>query len=273
MSMEDSVETETFDPIIGKRQPGGAPAPNLRIHAIDEGDEREVSPNVEMYLKTLVRLYDGDGPVPTSAIAKELSVTPPSASMMLKRLDADGFVAHEGRHGVVPTELGARVGALTLRRQLLAERLLVDHLGVSWEIAASEACRLEHAISPLVERQLAEFLGTPTTCPHGHPVPLEDGTIWRHEPTVALSELEINTVAMVVAVPHDMPELLKFLADVELRPGAAVHVRQRDRIVGLLTLVVDGIERVVSLQLANAILMGANVRDAEEVGRRELPSA
>ncbi|MBV9102654.1 MAG: metal-dependent transcriptional regulator, partial [Candidatus Eremiobacteraeota bacterium] len=145
-----------------------------------------MSPNVEMYLKTLVRLYVGDAPVSTAAVAKELSVSSPSASTMLKRLDADGFVSHEGRHGVVPTELGRRIGAVTLRRQLLAERLLVDYLGVPWEIAASEACRLEHAVSPLVERRLADFLGTPSTCPHGHPIPLEDGRLWRHERTSAL---------------------------------------------------------------------------------------
>jgi DtxR family Mn-dependent transcriptional regulator len=232
----------------------GSSAPGAAVKPIKGTNEPDVSPNVEMYLKTLVRLYDGESPVSTSAIAQELSIAPPSASLMLKRLDAEGFVAHEGRHGVVPTDLGKRVGALTLRRQLLAERLLVDHLTVSWEIAASEACRLEHAISPLVERRLAHFLGTPATCPHGHPIPHEDGTLWRHERTVALSELEVGVDATIVTVPHDMPELLKFLDEFELRPGAAVSVQQRDRIVGLLTLIVDGVERVVSFQLANSIL-------------------
>jgi DtxR family Mn-dependent transcriptional regulator len=156
---------------------------------------------------------------------------------------------------VVPTELGARVGALTLRRQLLAERLLVDRLGISWEVAPGEACRLEHAISPLVERRLAEFLGAPMTCPHGHPIPLEDGTLWQHERTGALSELKLGIEATVIAVPHDMPEILTFLADIELRPGATVSVQQRDRVVGLVTLLVDAVERVVSLPLAGSILM------------------
>ncbi|MBV9646919.1 MAG: FeoA domain-containing protein, partial [Candidatus Eremiobacteraeota bacterium] len=46
----------------------------------------------------------------------------------------------------------------------------------------------------------------------------------------------------------------KFLADIALRPGTEVRVLQRDRVVGLLTVAVDGAERVVSFQLANAIL-------------------
>jgi DtxR family Mn-dependent transcriptional regulator len=253
--LRDSVETEIFERLGTKADPAGPLVPSLRIKAVKEHEGLEVSPNVEMYLKTLVRLYDGDSPVATSTIAKELSVTPPSASMMLKRLDTEGFVVHEGRQGVMPTELGSRVGALTLRRQLLAERLLVDHLGISWELAASEACRLEHAISPLVEHRLAEFLGTPMTCPHGHPIPLEDGTLWAHERTGALSELKLGIDAKVIAVPHDMPEILKFLTDVELRPGTTVSVQQRDRVVGLVTLLVEGVERVLSLPLAGAILM------------------
>lgn len=223
--------------------------------AAKETDERDVSSNVEMYLKTLVRLYDGDLPVSTTAIAKELSVTPPSVSTMLKRLDVDGYVVHEGRQGVIPTEIGSRIGALTLRRQLLAERLLVEHLDVTWELAASEACRLEHAISPIVERGLSKFLGKPTTCPHGHPIPLEDGTLWRHERTAKLGQLAIGDEATVIAVPHDMPELLKFLADAQIRPGATVVVHQRDQVVGLLTIVIDGNKHVISLQLASDILM------------------
>jgi len=226
---------------------------NTQPEPTKESVLRELSPNVEMYLKTLVRLFDGNGPVTTTAIAKDLSVMTPSASTMLKRLDAEGFVTHEGRHGAVPTEIGARVGARTLRRQLLTERLLVEHLGVPWELAASEACRLEHSISPLVERGLSAFLGAPPTCPHGHPVPHEDGTLWRHERTLALSELAAGIDATVVTVPHDMPELLTFLANAQLLPGAPVCVHQRDQIVGLLTVLVNGVMRVVSLQLASAI--------------------
>jgi Mn-dependent DtxR family transcriptional regulator len=95
-----------------------------------------------MYLKTLVRLFDGNGPVTTMAITKELSVMNPPASTMLKRLDAVGFVTHERRRRRGPDGTQAR----TMRR-LLTEWLLVEHLGIPRELAASEACRLEHSIS------------------------------------------------------------------------------------------------------------------------------
>jgi DtxR family Mn-dependent transcriptional regulator len=218
-------------------------------------DDHEVSPNVEMYLKSIVRLFDGSEPVPTSAIAHELAVSAASASAMLKRLDSDGYVRHEGRHGVIPTHTGARIGALTLRRQRLAERLLVDCLGVSWEVASAEACRLEHAISPLVEHHLAKFMGDPTTCPHGHPIPREDGSLWKHDGAVDLSDVAIGIPSIVLEVKNEIPELLRFLAEIGVRPGVAVSVVSRERAVGLQTIEVAGTKHAVSVQLAAAVVV------------------
>jgi DtxR family transcriptional regulator, Mn-dependent transcriptional regulator len=218
-------------------------------------EEPEVSPNVEMYLKTIVKLHDGKEPVSTSEIASELAVSAASASAMLKKLDADGYVKHDGRHGVFPTAAGARIGALTLRRQRLAERLLVDHFGIPWEFAHAEACRLEHAISPLVERHLARFTGEPTTCPHGHPIPREDGSLWQHADALALIDLPVGVSAKVLSVEHDMSELLKYLTEIGVRPGVTVAVDKFERALGLLTLRVNGKPHAVSTKLAGAIVI------------------
>ncbi len=220
-----------------------------------ETDEPEVSPNVEMYLKSVVRLYDGQEPVSTSAIAQELAISPASVSAMLKKLDADGYVTHEGRHGVMPTPKGARIGAVTLRRQRLAERLLVDCLGISWEVAGIEACRLEHAISPAVEDHLAKFLNHPETCPHGHPIPHADGTQWRHDGAIELIDCAPNIQATVLEVKHDIPELLRFLGSIGLKPGAQLSVKRREPAAGLLTIDLDGHEHTISAQLAGDILV------------------
>lgn len=233
-------------------------------------DDPEVSPNVEMYLKSVVRLYDGQEPVSTSAIAQELAISPASVSSMLKKLDADGFVTHEGRHGVVPTPKGARIGAVTLRRQRLAERLLVDCLGISWEVAGNEACRLEHAISPAVEEHLAKFLNHPQTCPHGHPIPRADGTLWRHDDAVELVDLPQNIPATVLEVKHDIPELLRFLAGIGLQPGARLSVKRREPAAGLLTVDLDGREHTISAQLAGDILVRQSSAPRQQTKVRQI---
>jgi DtxR family Mn-dependent transcriptional regulator len=249
----------------------------LKFPPSPESDEPEVSPNVEMYLKSIVRLYDGEEPVSTSAIAQELAISPASVSSMLKRLDAEGYVVHEGRHGVVPTARGARIGAVILRRQRLAERLLADCLGMSWEVVGNEACRLEHAISPAVEESLARFLNHPTTCPHGHPIPHADGTLWRHDNATELIEVGVGGSATVLEVKHDIPELLRFLDEIGLRPGTKLQVLRRERAAGLVTIEVDGREHTISAQLAGDILVrphaapGTVVRDGDAPTVRQIP--
>lgn len=233
-----------------------------------EPDEPEVSPNVEMYLKSIVRLYDGHEPVSTSAVAQELAVSAASASSMLKKLDADGYVVHEGRHGVTPTPAGSRIGAVTLRRQRLAERLLVDCLGISWEVAGIEACRLEHAISPLVEQHLSKFLNEPSTCPHGHPIPHRDGTLWHHEGAIDLTDLPLNVPATVLEVKHDIPELLRFLAEIGICPGVGLTAKHRERAVGLLTVELGGREHTISAQLAGDILVRQPVAETKVKARK-----
>ena len=58
-----------------------------------------------------------------------------------------------------------------MRKHRLAERLLVDVIGVPWEEVHAEACRWEHVMSEEVERRLVKVLDNPTTLPFGNPIP------------------------------------------------------------------------------------------------------
>ncbi len=69
-----------------------------------------------------------------------------------------------------PTK-GREIATSIVRRHRLAERLLVDVIGLEWEKVHKEADRWEHAISADVEEKLVLLLGDPATCPHGNPIP------------------------------------------------------------------------------------------------------
>jgi putative ABC transport system ATP-binding protein len=58
-----------------------------------------------------------------------------------------------------------------VRRRRLAERLLTDTFSVAESEADSHACKFEHIISPELDQRICTFLGHPTTCPHGNPIP------------------------------------------------------------------------------------------------------
>ena len=58
-----------------------------------------------------------------------------------------------------------------MRKHRLAERLLVDVIGLDWEDVHIEACRWEHVMSEAVERRILALLDKPLVCPHGNPIP------------------------------------------------------------------------------------------------------
>ena len=60
---------------------------------------------------------------------------------------------------------------------------------------------------------------------------------------------------VVLEVKNEIPELLKYLAEIGLRPGVKVTVIRRERAVGLQTIRVEDAEHAVSVQLAAAVVV------------------
>lgn len=206
----------------------------------------------EEYLEAIYRL-EREGPgVSTSALASELGVAPASVSGMLKKLSADGFVEHKARGEAKLTRRGLEVAVRVLRRHRLAECLLTQVLGMPWDEVHEEACRLEHAISARVEERLVAFLGDPKSCPHGHPIPPADLSD-PERPGVPLAQLDAGLPTTVHGVTEELPEMLRYLAQIGLRPGARVVVLEKAPLGGPITLDVDETKHAISLELARMV--------------------
>jgi DtxR family Mn-dependent transcriptional regulator len=208
--------------------------------------------STEEYLEAIYRL-EREGPgVSTSGLATELGVSPASVSGMLKKLDSDGYIEHRARGEAKLTPRGLDVGVRVIRRHRLAERLLTDVLGMPWDEVHAEACKLEHAISASVELRLIEVLGDPKVCPHGHPIPPADGSDPPH-PDVPLAQVQAGEGAVVYGVTEEVPEILRYLAEVGLRPGVRIEVIEKAPLGGPITVEVAGKRHAISLELARMI--------------------
>lgn len=210
--------------------------------------------STEEYLEAVYRL-EREGPgVTTSGLASELGVAPASVSGMLKKLAADGYVEHIARGEVKLTREGLAVGVRVLRRHRLAERLLTDVLGMRWDEVQAEACMLEHAISQKVEDRLVDILGDPTVCPHGLPIPPRDLS----DPErigFPLAQLDVGGDAVVHGVSEEVPEILRYLGEVGLRPGARVRVHEKAPLGGPMTVEVEQRTHAISLELARMVMV------------------
>jgi len=125
----------------------------------------------EMYLRTVYELEE-EGVVPLRArIAERLEQSGPTVSQTVARMERDGLLAVADDRHLELTQEGRAVAVSVMRKHRLAERLLVDVIGLAWEEVHAEACRWEHVMSEGVERRLVEVLDHPTTSPYGNPIP------------------------------------------------------------------------------------------------------
>ncbi len=128
-------------------------------------------PPTDEYLEAILELEEEGARVIQARLADRLGVSAPSVSEMVRRLKSEGYLEIAADRTLNLTVKGRDWATTIVRRHRLAERLLVDLLGLPWHRAHIEACRWEHVISSEVEELIVAKLENPLTCPHGNPIP------------------------------------------------------------------------------------------------------
>ncbi len=213
-----------------------------------------VTESAEEYLEAIYKLGEEGQPVALSTLAECLEISSVSANEMVRKLVERKLVLYEPYKGVSLTLAGQAKALAVIRRHRLWERLLTDVLGLSWDQVHQEACRVQHATSPLVEERLAQRLGEPKTCPHGHPMPTAEGEM-AVEAGCPLAELTAGQRARVLRVPEGDDALLRYLATLGLKPQVTVQVEVAAPFQGPLTVQVGEARHVLGRELASQIVV------------------
>ena len=210
---------------------------------------------VEDYLKTLFKLQQrGNVRVKTKQVAEALDISLPSVTAMLKHLSAEGYVDYESYRGASLTSDGRLAALRVVRNHRLIEVFLVEVLGYHWDEVHAEAERLEHAMSEQLTNRIDAFLGYPRVDPHGDPIPGPDGDM---QQPVGESLLHVQPPcdAVVKRVLDQASDVLQYLGEQGLRPGAAVRVVRFDPFDGPVWLEVDGRSVALSRSLAARLVV------------------
>jgi DtxR family Mn-dependent transcriptional regulator len=207
---------------------------------------------VQDYLKAIYALESSGERVTTSALARRMGVSAPSATAMTKRLDELGLAERLPYRGVALTDTG-RLGALeVLRHHRLLERYLVDRLGLALDEVHAEAELLEHALSEELEAKIDEELGFPTHDPHGDPIPDRELRLV-HGESRSLLDLEPGSRGSIARVPDDDSELLRYLGELGIVPDARVEMLAQAPFGGPVTVRTASGEHAISRDLADRI--------------------
>lgn len=193
----------------------------------------------EMYLKTVYELEE-EGVVPLRArIAERLGHSGPTVSETVARLARDGLMTVSSNRQLEFTDEGRELATEVMRKHRLAERLLIDVIGMEWEYAHEEACRWEHVMSDRVADQLKKVLSDTDTDPYGNPIPyMEAGPGNLTAPIAGLRSLvdysdedrwsAAVTIARFAEPLQTDQELLARLRTAGIMPGAAVNAERLD---------------------------------------------
>ena len=184
----------------------------------------EHHPAFEEYCECIFELREDNVEVIQARVAERLNVSRPSVSEMIKRMESEGLITLQGNK-IVLTAAGEVLAERVVRRHRIAERFLTDILGLSWAQAHHEAGKWEHIMSDDVEAAIDRLLGSPTTCPHGNPIP---GSSYRDDDAVPLASLEIGESFTVTRIPEELeftPGMLDFLEEFDVVPGSLGRVQ------------------------------------------------
>ncbi len=189
-----------------------------------------------------------EAPVPAARVAEMLSVTPPTASEMLKRLESDGLIERSPRKGPLLTTRGRAEAERVVRHHRIIERFLTDFMGYTPAESHVHADEIGEAFSDEMVERLAEQLGHPDRCPHGWPVDTSHEQEENRE-LRALSQIEAGPARIVRLAEHD-GDLLHWFYEQGLVPGTELTVLRADRAAGQLTVEIDGDERAIGERAA-----------------------
>lgn len=116
-------------------------------HRMEEMNLLKLQESAEMYLETILILSRHKPEVRSIDIAGELNYKKSSVSVAMKNLRENGFIEMDYNGYITLTEKGRETAETMYERHTLLTDWLV-RIGVDKSTAATDACRVEHVISP-----------------------------------------------------------------------------------------------------------------------------
>lgn len=112
--------------------------------------------STEDYLKSILVLQFKQGSVRSVDVAKELGVTRPSVCTAMKKLREKKLIRDDASGTIHLTKAGKKLAEEVVKKHTLIKNFLIS-IGVNERTAASEACRIEHAIGNETCERLQEL--------------------------------------------------------------------------------------------------------------------
>lgn len=214
----------------------------------------DLAPSAAMrgYLAEIYRLQEDSPTVSTTSLAERLNVSPPAVPRMLKRLQNAGYVKHVPYQGVELTLRGRLEALREVRRHRILEVFLVNVMGFAWHEVHDHAEGLGAGLNDALTDRMDEMTGQPTRCPHGEPIPDQDGRLPEIN-DMCIVNLGVGHKGAISRVRTHEPEKLEYIASLGLIPGTEFEIIGRAPFNGPMRLRVGRDEVVIGYELMKSL--------------------
>jgi DtxR family Mn-dependent transcriptional regulator len=178
------------------------------------------------YLEALYEMAEEGIPTQQARLAEWLGVSAASVSEAVKRLSSRGLVSTDDRRRVRLTRPGETLARTLVRRHRLAERFLVEIVGLPWHRAHEEASEWGRIVSAEVEERFVRLLEDPATCVHGNPIPGSSHAVDQSD-LHPLQEIAPGDSVRLERLTEDLEldlDVMLFFEESGLMPGAEITV-------------------------------------------------
>jgi len=128
---------------------------------------KRLSANMEDYLETIYHIVSEKKAARAKDIAVRMAVNSASVTGALRLLAEKGHINYAPYDVITLTPGGETLARDIVRRHEILKDFFTKVLDVDDQVAEDNACRMEHAVSPLIIDRLVRFVEFVQVCPRG----------------------------------------------------------------------------------------------------------
>lgn len=190
-----------------------------------EKETEPLSEKAEEILESLwVTTVEGDQ---TGCLLSDLGIK--SSAPELKDLVHRAYVETRDERVYLRRE-GQDEARMAVRRHRLAERLMMDVLGIQGTEGNDQACAFEHLLRRGVDAKLCTLLNHPDTCPHGNPIPPGECCVEARQQgapgIVPMTELKAGASGEIAYLAAGDDKKMQKLMNMGVLPGSKITLAQ-----------------------------------------------
>jgi DtxR family transcriptional regulator, Mn-dependent transcriptional regulator len=162
-----------------------------------------------------------------STIARMLQISNAAATDMARKLSIKNLVHYTKYKPLTLTSEGEELALNVIRKHRLWESFLYKTLNLSLHEIHREAEVLEHLTSNFLANKIDNFLGNPSTDPHGDPIPAYDGKEKNDESLLLLSEVNAGNSYDICRLYSSEKDFFDFCDSNQLAIGSTIKVEKQ----------------------------------------------